>query len=448
MLDTDVLKLLIPGIALLLLIFILSARGFGVIKLKYLNFKELCELKKLRLGADGSLNSKALAAIINHCQVLNSKWVLEESDLDILSNTYQLIKKIACSYHPDSKHPVEEARIRWVLNAFMELKNHLLVITTWKGIHAATQFRIRHIVILSHAWRLKRSWKESKVFIFLDKHGLFPLFKWFFFIIRCVDLACWTTKMIVYVIQDIIFKVFLVRWYLIIGKLASQVYSDRGKDPNTQPETILEDLNSMPECENYQIKNLPEQIKKVSEFSRNEILYHTWSVEWTKVKGIYINLVKDIAHKYNPQSEQPIYEAKLSELLTSGAHFSEQIATIQTYPFLNKILHLRIKHALIAKDATEFLANNQVLSWVKKHKLTYIFKYSLLLFKAVEKKHPALLFKDFAFTLAGEGCKRWFYLYLHDRITLETEILYRKSQATPTDVNRPPSPISKPPSQI
>ena len=112
MLDADTLKFLVPGIALFLLIIILSARGFGVIKLKYLNFKELRELKKLRLGADGSSNSKALTAIINHCQVLNSKWVLEESDLDILSNTYQLIKKIACSYHPNSKYPVEEARIR------------------------------------------------------------------------------------------------------------------------------------------------------------------------------------------------------------------------------------------------------------------------------------------------------------------------------------------------
>ena len=81
----------------------------------------------------------------------------------------------------------------------------------------------------------------------------------------------------------------------------------------------------------------------------------------------------------------------------------------------------------MAKDTADFLANNHVLSWVRRHKLTYIFKYSLLLFKVVEKKHPALLFKDFVFTLAGEGCKRWFYLYLHDKITLETNALYRKS---------------------
>ena len=432
MFDISFWKFILPGVALLLLVFILLARGFGVIKLEYLNLKWLRELKAFKLHTDDPAYKGALVAIISYCQVLNSKWVLEESDLDILENTYQLVKKIACSYHPDSKHPLEEARIRWVLNAFMELKNHLLVITTWKGIHAATQFRIRHVVTLSRAWKLKRSWKESKALLFLEKYGLSPFFKWFFFIIRCVDLTFWATKMIVYVIQDIVFKVFLVRWYLIVGELAVQVYSDRAKDPDTQPETILEDLHSISESEDSQIKNLPERIKKVAELSRNEILYHTWSVEWTTVKGIYVNLVKKIAHAYNPKAEQPIYEAKLSELLTSGARFSEQIAAIQTYPFLNKVLDLRIKHALIAKDTTDFLENNQVLSWIKKYKLNYIFKYSLLLFKTVERKHPAFLFKDFAFTLVGEGCKRWFYLYLHDRITLETDILYRKSQAIPT----------------
>ena len=427
MFDISIWKFILPGIALVILVFILLAKGFGVIKLEYFNLKWLRELKALKLSANDSAYKGALIAIISHCEILNSKWILEESDLDILRNTYQLVKKIAHSYHPDSKHPLEEARIRLVLNAFMELKNHLLLITTWKGFHTATQFRIRHVVTLSRAWKLKRSWKESKAFIFLEKYSLFPFFKWLFFIIRCVDLTFWVTKMIIYVIQDIVFKVFLVRWYLVIGNLAVQVYSDRGKDPNTQPETILEDLNSMPESENSQMRNLPEKIKKVAEFSRNEIIYHTWSVEWAEVKGIYVNLVKDIAYEYNLHAEQPIYEVKLFELLTSGLYLSEQIAAIQNYPFANKILDLRISHALMTKEANSFLMNSHVLFWIKKYKLGHIFKYSLLLFKVIQKKHPALLFKDFAFTLAGEGCKRWLYLYLHDRITEKTNTLYNIS---------------------
>ena len=157
MFDISIWKFILPGIALVILVFILLAKGFGVIKLEYLNLKWLRELKAFKLHADDPAYKGALVAIISYCQVLNSKWVLEESDLDILRNTYQLVKKIAYAYHPDSKHPLEEARIRLVLNAFMELKNHLIVITTWKGIHTATQFRIRHTVFLSRAWNLKKS---------------------------------------------------------------------------------------------------------------------------------------------------------------------------------------------------------------------------------------------------------------------------------------------------
>lgn len=426
MLDISVWKFILPAIALFLLIFILLARGFGVIKLMYLNLKWLRELKVSKLSADDPAYKDSLVAIVSLCRALNSKWVLEEPDLNVLKNSYQLIKKIACSYHPNSKYPVEEARIRLAIKAFEKMKNHLQVLLTWKGVYAVTQFRIRHVVILSRAWDIKKSWGNSKALIFFKKYGLSLVFKWLFFIIRCVDLAFWITKMIVYAIQNIVIKVFLVRWYLIVGELAIEVYSDREKTPNIEPETILDDFNLMTEHKNLQKEKLPAKIKKISEFSRNEILYHTWSVEWTEVKGIYIDLIKDIAREYNPQVEQPIYEVKLFKLLTSGLHFFDQIAAIGTYPFLNKALDLRITHILVAKDTANFLMNSEVLAWVRKHKLIHIFRYSMLLFKVVEKKHPALLFKDFAFTLIGEGCKRWFYLYLLDGVTLETNILYRK----------------------
>ena len=106
-------------------------------------------------------------------------------------------------------------------------------------------------------------------------------------------------RMITYIMQDIVFKVFLVRWYLVIGKLAIHVYSDRAVDPDIQFESILDDLDSISESGNERKNDLPEKIKKISEFSRNEILYHTWSVEWIKVKGIYTNLIKSIAGEYH-----------------------------------------------------------------------------------------------------------------------------------------------------
>ncbi|SVD57409.1 uncharacterized protein METZ01_LOCUS410263, partial [marine metagenome] len=246
MLDISIWKFVFLGTVLLLLVFFLFA-GYGVIKLKYLNSKWLRELKTSRANSDDPAYKNALIAVIYNCQTLNSKWFLEESDLDILENTYQLLKKIAHSYHPDSRQPLEEAKIRCILNAFIELKDHLLEITTWKGIHTATQFRIRHIKTISRAWELKNSCKVSKTFIFFEKYKLSPFFKWPFYILRYLDLIFWSTKMFFYITQEIVFKVFLIRWYLLTGKLAIQVYSDREKDLDIKPEAILDDLNLMSE---------------------------------------------------------------------------------------------------------------------------------------------------------------------------------------------------------
>lgn len=426
MFDIDIWKFIILGIVLFLLIFILLAKGLGVIKLAYLNFKRLNELETFRLSSSDAAYKDALLSIIRQCQALNSKWILEESDLNILNNSYNLIKKIACAYYPNSKFPMEEARIGCVLDAFMELKNHIIILTTGKGVHAITQFRIRHILSLSNAWKKKESYKQPKLLAFLKNYGMYPLFKWIFMIIHFFELIFWAMKMTTFIIQDIIFKLFLVRWYLVIGRLSIQIYSNQAKDSEIKLESLMSDLDSTPESENEQKKNLPETIRKILEFSRSEIVYHTWCVEWVKVKDIYIKLIKNIAHAYHPKSENPIYEVRLSQLLASVVCFSDQIATIRTYPFLDKMLYLKISHILLTKDTASFLKNNQVLSWIREHKLNYIFKYSLLLFKAIKKKHPSLLFKDFTLTLAGEITKRWLYLHLHDKIAMEINTLYRE----------------------
>ena len=88
---------------------------------------------------------------------------------------------------------------------------------------------------------------------------------------------------------------------------------------------------------------------------------------------------------------------------------------------------------MMVKDTADYLSNSQGLAWVRKYKLTYIFKYSFLLFRVVKKGNPALLFQDFAVTLASEGSKRWLYLYLHDRITIETHSVYKDKKPNPID---------------
>ena len=427
MIDTSTWNLLVPGLLLLFFLVILMARGFGVIKLEWLNIKSMREMRKIKQETNDPFQEEALEAILEHCKSLNSKWILMESDLSILENTYNLVEKIARSYHPKSSHPVEEARIRWVLQAFMDLKNRLLVLTTWRGVHAVTQFRIHHILLLSRAWKLKEEWKNWQAVKFLSRHGLYPLFQWLFYLIRWLDLTFWAIRMMTFILQDVIFKVFMVRWYLIVGELAIQVYRSQEKEPDIQTEDLLEDLNSMPEMDSPMMADLPEEILKISESSRDDILFHSWSVEWKKAKGIYIQLVEDIARIHHPQSKQPIYEAKLFDLLMGGVRFSEKIAAIQNIAFFNKLLDLRVAHVMMVKDTADYLMRSQALSWIREYKLTYIFKYAFLLFKVIRRGNPALLFQDFVLTLAGEGFKRWLYLYLHDRITIEANSVYQEN---------------------
>ncbi|MFQ5445061.1 MAG: hypothetical protein ACE5EK_10645, partial [Nitrospinales bacterium] len=54
-------------------------------------------------------------------------------------------------------------------------------------------------------------------------------------------------------------------------------------------------------------------------------------------------------------------------------------------------------------------------------------KFSHLLYKAIRRKHPGILFKDFAFFLVKEGGKRWIYFYLHDKIATEVNLIYQES---------------------
>ena len=431
MIDLSFWNLIAPGFIFLALLAVLIVKGFGVIKLELTNRNRIRELKQMAVGSESSANKDALNAIANQCTKLNSKWILKESDLDIAGNTYRLLRVIAALYHPESRTPVEEARIRKVLQACLELKDRLLGISKWRGAHKLTQFRLRHILFLSEAWRIKEQWKEWALVKFLIRHNLYGLFQWFFFLIRCVDLTFWAMKMLIYIIHDLVFKVFLVHWYLMIGELATKVYQDSKEKPDEESEieakNLMEDFESIPESDPLGKSDLPDKIQNISNASRKELLFHVGSLNWEQTRANYIRLVEEIALSHYPQSDQSLYETTLFDLLMSGVRFLETLAAIQNYPFVHRLLDLRVTHILLVKDTADFLKDNQFLSWVKKRKLNYVFKYSYLLFQVVRKANPGLLFKDFAVTLAGEGFKRWFFLHLHEKIAGEAHMVYQDS---------------------
>jgi hypothetical protein len=427
MIDLSFWNLFAPGFIFLILLTVLIVKGFGVIKLGWTNRNRIHELKQMAMEAEGSANGAALSAIANRCTNLNSKWILRESDLDIAENTYGLLLVIAITFHPKSRTPVEEAQIRKVLQACLELKDRLLVISKWRGVHKLTQFRLRHIIFLSEAWKIKEQWKGWALVKFLTRHNLYGLFQWLFFLIRCVDLTFWSMRMLIYIIHDIVFKVFLVHWYLVIGELAIKVYQDSKEEPEVELKDLMEDFQSIPESDPLENSDLPADISSISNASRKELLFHVGSLNWEQTRANYIRLVEEIAQNHYPQSNQPLYETTLYDLLMSGVRFSETLAAIQNYPFVNRLLELRVTHILMVKDTADFLKDNQFLSWVKKYKLNYIFKYAYLLFQVVKRANPGLLFKDFAMTLAGEGFKRWFFLHLHEKIAVEANLIYRDS---------------------
>ena len=351
MIDLSFWNLIAPGFIFLALLAVLIVKGFGVIKLELTNRNRIRELRQMAVGSESSANKDALNAIANQCTKLNSKWILKESDLDIAGNTYRLLRVIAALYHPESRTPVEEARIRKVLQACLELKDRLLGISKWRGVHKLTQFRLRHILFLSEAWRIKEQWKEWALVKFLMRHNLYGLFQWFFFLIRCADLTFWSMKMLIYIIHDLVFKVFLVHWYLVIGELATKVYQDSKEKPDEESEieakNLMEDFESIPESDPLGKSDLPDKIQNISNASRKELLFHVGSLNWEQTRANYIRLVEEIALSHYPQSDQPLYQTTLFDLLMSGVRFLETLAAIQNYPFVHRLLDLRVTHILL-----------------------------------------------------------------------------------------------------
>ncbi|MDH5790387.1 MAG: hypothetical protein OEZ27_07330, partial [Nitrospinota bacterium] len=85
----------------------------------------------------------------------------------------------------------------------------------------------------------------------------------------------------------------------------------------------------------------------------------------------------------------------------------------------------RLSHLLKMRDATNWALENQVVDLARKYKVGTAVKYSALIYKAFKKGHPGILFKDAALVLAREAGKRWVLVYLHDKIAVEANWVYK-----------------------
>lgn len=404
---------------------IAAVKGFGLLKISWLNFSRLKELEKQINNSKDPLRQKALLGVVEHCQKLRSKWILQETDLRIAERTQHLAKEIARVYHPQSKNPLAEVRLGGLLEAFLELKNRIVALSEMKGVRQFTQFRLRHVRYLSRAWKKKEQWQQSRVGQVVARYKLAALFQWIYLFIRFLDLTFWIFKMAGYIVHDIVLKILLLRWYLTIGELTIRMYQDPASESELDADELLSQLGSIPDEEI--LSTLTSGAQDIADRSRKSLLFKMSSVDWDQVKEIYFNLVKDLASHYYPGTPEPLYEVKLYHLMMGVSRLSDQVASIRDKPALNKLLNLRVSHIMLAKDAMDFLRESELGVWLKKYPVGRFVKISRLLYQTVQKKHPGVLFKDFALFVVKETAKRWLFIFLHDKIALEANHAYKAS---------------------
>jgi len=401
-----------------------SVKGYGLLQVRWLNLSRLRQLRELQEKVRDPAEKRALEVLVTHCETLRSRWILRLDDLNVAVQTRALVTEIAQPFHPKASQPLERARIGLVLQAFLELKTHIQILTQMKGVQRLTGFRVRHVRALARAWDKKRQWDESRAGKAVERFKLFPALKWAWTAWQYLDLFFWSARMLKYLGEMLVFKIFLVRWYLLAGDLALQVYRDRAPEHDVSADDVLAELDALPPQEGEVPADLPEAVREITQRSRKRIMFRTRPLPWVEVRALYVQLTEDIAGYHYPGVERPLEEARLYDLLLSAARLAEQVVGLQSKPVISKILDLRFSHIMIVKDTTETILNHDLMELVKKYRVGQALKYSTLIYKAFKKGHPGVLFKDFAFTLAREAGKRWVYVYLHDRLATEANRVY------------------------
>ncbi len=413
------------GAVLACVLAVLVVKGYGLLQVRWLNISRLRNLQQRASATSDPIERLSLNAITERCEALRGRWVLGEADLSLIENTRSLVQQIAELHHPQSAQPLAEARIEKILNAFLEMKTHIVQLTRLRGIREWTRFRLRHLVWLSEAWARKTQWEQTPTVKTVRRFKLIPIVKWIYTALRSLDLVFWSLKMTTFFLYDIVFKVFLIRWTLLVGETAIRVYSDRRQDEDISPEELLEDMSALSEHKEFEESGLTGEVKERVDASRNALLFHMGTMSWQEARQRYDDLVKEIARVHHPQSERPLYEARLYDLLIGFSRFAEQMVNLNTKPVINKMLKLRLSHLLKVKDATNWALENQLVDLTRKYKIGTAVKYSTLIYKAFKKGHPGILFKDAALVLAREAGKRWVLVYLHEKIAVEANWVYK-----------------------
>ncbi len=367
---------------------------------------------------------RAIEILLAHVDSLQSRWFLDAGHLNAWELSRVMVTQMATAFHPDAPDPLTRARIGPLLTGFVGLKDALLELTRMPGMGGLLRLRLRHIESLQVAWQKKKAWDDSSLGRLAKRYNIFFIIKWATNIARCGDALFWLFKSGGFVLYDMAFKRMLVRWYLALGEVALDVYGGPESRPQMTDDDVLEDLDDLEEPE-ARLEDFPPEVRALVERSRKELMLATKKLSWKEIEQIDRQLVTDIATAYHPQAQQPLKEATLHDCLLSLSRLCESLSSIKEKRFVSKVLDLRLSHLLKIKKAADTVLDSQWFELLKKYKVGSAVKYSTLAYKTFKKGHPAVLFKDLAFTVVKEGGKRWLALYLHGKIACEADRVYR-----------------------
>ena len=400
-------------------------RGLGLSRLQLWNSRRIKSLhRKVNDPQTEHSERSASRAILSLCVEFNGKWILEESDLEVLSKSMNLIEFIASTWKPESSSPVLEARLGSLFIATNELNRRLGELMRLTGIRSVTRFRIRHVLLAIRVWEKKKSFEEVPTVKFLRRIRLDFIIQWLYAGLRFFDLSFWIVKMTSYLFQNVWLKILLVHFYLTLGELAGNVYRKEKDREETDFEPLLENVEEVPEIENIDNQEIPGGLKARILESRNKILLHTGMTEWTKTREVYMDLTRSIAAYYYPKSREPLCEARLYSILSSAMRLTESMTKMESVPVVRKLLEVKIVHLMKVKGTTDWFTESEVADWIKRQGLYKAAPYASVLFKFIKRRHPAVLFKEFAWTFTKEGLKRWALLYIHRKIAREARLVF------------------------
>ena len=333
---------------------------------------------------------EALQVVLETCYRGERK--LSQEELRFASHTLNMIERIAAIYYPDEKKPLEKARIGNVFTALLEINRQVLDVLELPGLDMLTQFRLCEVI---PGINENNSSKQTG----------------------------WISGSILYRVQLRVIRLLWVQWVLLVGEAAIKVFAEHQPDEIIEPETLLDEMDQLREEE----LPLPDEVRGIVEESRKNILLSVKPLPWSKVKPVYASLVESIARFWHPHSSKPLYEVKIHDLLKSLSDYLEWAGKLGQKPVLNKMLGLRVSHLTGARELTIPFSDNKLFEWVQKYQVGQAAKWSRTIFKTLQKKQPAILFRDVAIGVVKEGGKRWLVLCLHDKIADETNKLYKVS---------------------